>query len=315
MDRMSALPSETGVQWSGFEASQKSRVRYLDTIRILDSLDIEQFAQYDGICDICGTPFYGILDESKLIFVPGYLEKKVTPSFSYRRVGSDNHYEVDFEFNKYETRQLIVRSGLFSREQLSGLSLFTQHELEVNDKSFLHVRPKRCDCCFGSPELDDLELGILAEFSDSVDALRLRDADLDFISGRPVRTGFRRRSAEAIRRRRKRGTVKDRIVSDFFESVTREVIPIQVPLSRGTYLGTVNPVPITLVFKTNLCLLSKPAGPKRTDYRINKVASLNRRNLFSSLSLREVNFKKYSYFLRKRGRFSISTHHHPQKGG
>jgi len=313
---MSALPSETGVQWSNFEVTHKKRTKLFDTIRYLDTLEPEQFAQHDGICPVCNTPFYGILDESKLIFVPGYLEKKVTPSYAFKKEDEHGPLMVDFGFNLYETKQLIVRSGLFSREQLSGTSLFNQHELEVNDRSFLHVRPKRCDCCFGSPELDDLELGILAEFSDSVDALRLDGPDLDFVSGRPVRTGFRRRSAEAIRRRRKRGTRKDRTVADFIESVSKEIviIPVQMPQSRGTYLGTVNPVPVTLSFKDSSCLLGKPKGPKRPDYRVNKVSKLNKQNLFSKVSLKETNKRKYWYFLRKQGFFRISVHNH-HKGG
>lgn len=304
---MSAHPSVTGTPWSLFDTTKEELILLA---RHLDALEPEQYVQYDGQCDRCGTPYFGILDEAKLLYPIGYLSKRLEHKTSRSEV-SKTGLIFDLGYSTYESKQLIVKSGLYCSEQLKSFKLtrpFSKHELEVNERAFMSIRPKRCDCDFGSPKLDDVELGILAEFSDPVPTDLLQGPDLDFVSGRPVRTGFRLRSKEAIRRRRKKGSKKDLVVADFISSITRDVIPVPVGRKTNNQIFVVNPIKIKLIFKDDSCLLKHTLGPKKDQQRRNKCDSYHRKVVFPFSPKGDNLKKKYCYFFRKRGYFTISQH-------
>jgi hypothetical protein len=277
--------------------SERRRQRYDSLFSDVLNVEIEQFAQYPGVCDLCHTPFYGILDESKLTLpLEGFIPKLLGNIGVVTLREDGKRYLTSVEHsNFYEIRQDIVRSGMFSRSQLSRCALFSQHELEVNDNSFLSLRPRRCECDFGSePELTEEELRIIAMCEHDENQGFITQVESDFISGKPIRTGFRRRSTAAIRRRREKRKFKS----------FRIVVP-KVPLSAlGHPLGVVNSTPITLRFGY------RPHGPRncrRGEPR------LRNRGLTSPPLRRstppEVGKKKYWYFFRKRGFYRLSRHH------
>jgi len=184
--------------------------RLISLLGDIDNVEIEQFAQYSGCCDICNSPFYGILDESKLILPIGGVADRLV-SFHGITVHVNHNglllpaTKGEGYLSQYEIRQDLVRSGIFTRDQLSKSGIFTEHELEVNDQSFLNIRPRRCDCNFGSePELNDEELAILAMCEHDEQFGFETEVDKNFLSGKPVRTGFRRRSRAKISERRQK---------------------------------------------------------------------------------------------------------------
>jgi len=277
-----------------------------EAIVTLDTCEIEQFAQYDGVCELCQTPFYGILDESKCIIPPGNacsLLKRVP--LEQRKTGEFTFF--NFGYTAYEARQQIVRSGLYTRDQLKGVYPFNQHELEVNDRSFMNVRPRRCECDFGSPNLNDYEAELLRQFGEEPDTLT--GVDEDFILGRPVRTGFRLRSKEALRRRRNRAHKKAPVLAEFFLPV-REVLPTPHPAVKPGCLTLVLPEPIKLLFRKVECVLPMREVKKqfKPSCSFVKAEALNRRVNLQNPPPREAP-KKYKYFFRKRAFWRPSVHH------
>jgi len=138
------------------EIHQKSQI-LSNLILYLDDLEPIRQVTLEQECSSCGSSI-GELDESKLILVPkslgGSLVKRFTRYDSLKQttstfIGADGIFKVPAlqggatYLGSYEVRNAIVNSGIWSREQLSGQH-FSQHELEVNDRSFYHIRPHLC---------------------------------------------------------------------------------------------------------------------------------------------------------------------------
>jgi hypothetical protein len=128
-------------------------------IQFLDECEVIRQVQFGQKCPKCESDDR-TLDESKMILIPksmgGSLEKKffqfvnsITRTES-TFISADGPVKVQALqggaiYLPYEMRQALVNSGLFSREQLSLSGWhFSQHELEVNDRSFYHIRPHSC---------------------------------------------------------------------------------------------------------------------------------------------------------------------------
>lgn len=219
----------------------------------LETTEIEQFCSYEGICPQCHTVKYGILDESRMTLpLTGYIDHLLKVKLILRKV-DENGIDSTYTFSEgsyipsllYEIRQDIVKSGCFSREQLAE-SHFSEHELEVNDRSFRYLRPERCDCDFGEPEYTEEELSLIAlcEKDDLRD--RLTGPEANFVGGRPVRTGFRRRS-EAARIRRSRKTFSN--TPRLIKLQTRTVVPKVHPSITGGPLAVIVQAPLELNFQ------------------------------------------------------------------
>jgi hypothetical protein len=262
----------TRLSWSHFSG----------VIDHLDGLEIEQFAQYDGTCSMCGEPFYGILDESRLTFPMGNLRSVRECTYYIPTTGQ----RVRGLRNVYEVRQEVVRSGVFSRTQLRG-ALFTQHELGVNDRAFLSIRPRRCGCDFGPWQ--DLD-------ADSRSALLAcgyvppeTEVETAFVGGSPVRTGFRLRSREAIARRRSRSRgveVKVHGPESSSDEKVRLKFHYRVPKHKG------------------------PRASKKKSHRRGgrPTAKQSYTPVFRDGFLPFSHERKYWYFTRTRGRFYRSQH-------
>jgi hypothetical protein len=293
---------------------RRDREQLKKAVVMLDVVEIEQCAQYTGLCPVCNTPYYGILDEAKVTLplynVGKYLLRDIDVLDVEVRKYPDG-YRAEFEYSVYEIRMNIARSGLFTREQLRDLRM-TEHELEVNERSFYNIRPKRCDCDFGEATLTDYETSLLRY---ATDPDVITDVEKDFILGKPVRTGFRLRSKEAIRLRRRKWALKQApTLVPFFEPV-REVIPTPHPevIKFLPVLGVVNEAPIKLSFKTDLCLRPKnriirAAHPK---FGGKKASFISKKSLSSSPP--KGSNKKYCYFFRKMACWRPSAHH-PKDG-
>jgi len=299
------------------------RVEMTKILRLLDSLEgeeIEQFCSYEGECPTCFCPYYGILDEGRLTVSTGS-DTTVSMSFPRERFlgaflnaawyrDSDGRSNLRWlpphltrgrdlvrDHGPYGIRQRIVRSGIYTREQLQGAG-FTQHEYEVNDLAFRHLRPRRCDCDFG--EYTDADLGpfFLPEESPLTTEVEQTFSGLGGSEPRPVRTGFRLRSKKARVRRRRRSRRKPYVAS----TATVDGVPSELTLSEPTTVG--------------LAFLWKPSPRARKPrwYRENSRAKA-RKYFYSKCILVYPERKprkheaKYWYFQRKRGRYYLSVHH------
>lgn len=290
-------------------------------------------------CYRCEYPVEGALEESNLEYVPGYLHKKwfepqKGPSIV---VGYGTpkerivHSNVKRMITPYELRQLIVRSGIYSNEQLAGFR-FTQHELEVNAKAFLERRcilkcacnshdfvygfiPRNWDTSthneyeeFWTPV--DLEAHVRflvdEEWREYSKPTPLTGVESDFVAGNPVRTGYRVRSPEARQKRaqkRKKPSPSDLVV------FTR---PVPDPIAIGTGLYSVNPnLELRLEF-----LFRPPKRPGRRTRRKRRIRKTYSPEAIERLSRKDRlshpckgMSKKDRYFLRKNGSFYHSVHH------
>lgn len=280
---------------------ESNRESLLDSLHQLDELEIEQFAQYDGVCHSCHSPYYGILDESKLTLPLGGVEaffRRPVRGVAIASSSSGTHYDVGY--TSYEIRQSIVRSGLFSREQLSSVLRLNQHHLEVAEVSFRDIRPRRCECDFGESYTED-ELLALALMDDPI--TDLMPVEADFIAGKPVRTGFRRRSPDARLRRRHRAK------KAWLEPVrVIRTIPIVHPKWVNDNLGVVNNTVLELVFNF-LPPKSRQLHRSKPDKYKPALARKSPGGLIAPIP----GEKKYFYFLRKR-RFCRLSAHHPLGG-
>lgn len=277
--------------------------RFRSFIRKLESEEVELFASHTGVCDKCHSPYYGLFDESKATLPLGKglysslwrgttggrivhpSTGEVIPSSS--NWVNDDPYTTSYSSSRcYSMRQNIVRSGQWSREQLAG-GLFTQHELEINDRSFMNVRPPRCDCDFGD-EIDfdtGLPVSILTE----------TQVDLDFQES-PVRTGFRLRSKEAMERRKRS---KRRLSPHVSPHLIVECYP-RVPKGFQVEDPYLMPQPgkvISLRFP-KIKILRKNARRRPPKPRV-----------IVGRHLPPKEGRKYWYFLRTRGKWNYSLHH------
>jgi hypothetical protein len=272
-------------------------------VRTLESEEVELFAQHEGVCDKCHSPYYGLFDESKSTLPLGqglwYAvfrnttggrvifpdSGKVVP-YTTNWVGADPDLDSGYDPNRcYTIRQNIVRSGQWSREQLRG-GLFTQHELEINDRSFINVRPKRCDCFFGDEDEIDL--------ASAIPILNETEVDLEFQTS-PVRTGFRLRSKAALERRRHRrsrsSSPKPHLIVDCYPRVPRE-FTVEDP-----YLLPQTGKSISLKFP-QIGILRKNARRRSPKPRVIKARYLPPKEK-----------SKYWYYYRTRGKWNYSLHH------
>lgn len=264
------------------------RLKLSTFIRTLDRTDIEQFAQYEGVCTECGTPFYGILDESLVILPIGGISAFFEKRHGRGLATSTGHVAMVVSYSVYEMRMEIVRSGLYTREQLSK-GLFTQHELEVNDRQFKAIRPKRCDCDFGESYVEDPLTG---EFT-LVGGMTQVDEEM-LVSG-PVRTGFRRRSPSAIKRRRRSKSPDSTKVL-----VTNAHTPKEVKAKVHPSLRMEISQPVELRFESRIPLRKRR---HRTRAKPRSIVHNEQRGLPPKEKT------KYWYFLRKNKRWKYSTHH------
>jgi hypothetical protein len=295
--------NSTGTRWS-------LRERAITLFGVLESEDIEQFVSYDTTCETCGEKHYGILDESKLIFPIGRVAPNLRLNFNVETFRStpSGWFPTYSGRTWYDVRQDIVRSGIYSRAQLTSVrectGVFTQHELEVNDQSFKDIRPRRCGCNFGTPSRDEFseeELRLIAEFSlDDGAVSQITAVESRFVTGNPVRTGFRRRSRDAIARRRAKRKGPARA-------------PVTVECNAPSFLGFEGPVSVELTF--NYIPKRDRDGLRRPSYRgVKKPLKLSYRQHienwgFTSSPPTERKFRKYSYFFRRRKYWTLSKHH------
>lgn len=272
-------------------------------------------------CDVCRDRIIGLLDESRFQFVPGYLYKKwITPFNNEFLIGygtprasiltTENYYSA------YTMRQLIVKSGLYSNEQLAGYR-FSQHELEINEQSFIDCRSvvTRCGCTptwWGYSEYEGAERAPSPDIASPSEVeeriARLADEEWAsyrnhkstthvedrFIGGQRTRTGYRRRSPEArIRRAKKRG-----------QSLKRSGFPEPQNSALGTGLFSINPdVRVELEFKESGCLTRRNRMSKS---RNESLEALCREDKLTKADKR-MSAKSF-YFLRKKGVFYHSVH-------
>lgn len=294
------------------------RARFLSYLRELESTEVQQFAEYGTICSLCNDFQYGILDESRMTL----------PLGNFVRV-LENRYSAEFDVTQrrvtvsrdsaYALRQEIVKSGLYTRAQLSA-GHFTQHELEVAEASFYNLRPKRCSCAFGSPtskdlagafggegsprsSLDEYERMLIAQFADedssaAPDVQVEHPLDLDLIQGKRIRTGFRKRSPIARRRRR----LKYR---------NKKFVPPNYTVGGLLALRDKSPKLIRDLPGKKLIpdCVRKVKIPKPRPGKLMKAVFNEGYHKVYPGTLPGQNEKKYWYFLRKRGRYYLSVHH------
>jgi len=309
----------------------------IEIVRRLDDEEVEQMLFTDRICDLCGTPFMGILDEGKLRQpLPLCLGGKGLFQFYFGNPSTLTIGDVDIprfvnetfihpstgetirgQMTDYEICQSIVMTGLFSREQL-GLSKLTNHELEVCERRYAEIRPARCDCDFGSPteaEFDDF-VSSTGKYGDLVPVNGLTAVEQSFVTGNPVRTGYRRRSVEAVRARRQRFRQKNRK-----NTVTCSTKPVS-----GFAFQDVGPETVELKFNflpygkssRRYKAVAKQIRSIRSEVKVQKsVHKTVHYRLDRNLVVRpkidprppKPDQRKYWYFRRKRGYYYHSLHH------
>lgn len=324
---MASSTERFGFEWS--RGLTPRRRLLMEICSRLDDEEIEQMLFTDKVCEICFEPKMGILDEGKLRQpLPKVLGGKGLRDFYFP--GEDGSAPATFllpntgrrvqgRMSDYEICQSIVMTGLFSREQL-GLSRLTQHELEVCERRYAEVRPLRCGCDFGSPteaEFSDF-VSSTGKYGDLVPVDGLTAVEHSFVTGKPVRTGYRRRSLQRVRARRH--AYRNRHANSTTLTVVakpREGFPMQ----------DVSPVPVELSF--NFVPFGRNSRPYR---RVARDIRLSRKKtaLVSKVVKHQVHYKvdkdlvlrpiirydypshnkpKYCYFRRKRGYYYHSIHH------
>jgi len=294
---------------------------------IANRKEVHQTLRLDH-CDICYDRKTGHFDESKLQVVPGYLLKllslpqgiKILPDLKL-----NPHLRAvkgRCPYGGYELRQLIVRSGIYHSDQLSGLR-FTEHELSVNNASYIAARSEFIECScnglgygishpdrvmedpsyiasLGDPSFDMSEFGdVPSSFWEDVvvsndnDSSALTKVEEAFLQGKDIPTGRRKRSPEARRRRalKKAKPTKTKMV--FVNTYPR------VPkgfIVEDPYLLPQSGVPIHLEF---------PAGALRKGVK----RRYPKPRVIVGRTLPAKEKSKYWYFLRTRSKWSYSLHH------
>jgi hypothetical protein len=301
-------------------------VASLDHVDILETVRFRPSLQHR--CKSCGTENHGqVLDESKILlpFPAGpfrgrvdlasniYPKRSWGGGFYSTRTGprsgeSDNRRYASY--TKYMIRQDIVRSGLFTQDQLRGAGgskILTRHDLEVAKFAFDLVRPETCITCRNIP-LSGLSAHWAVLYGRHNRHIPAQTGMLPTVQtvddlhslGNTIRTGFRIRSKAARLRRRYRS------------------VKTQYCLREECLLDASLAIPVRLLYK--------PCG---TDLRCNRVRGprnkWRKRQIFTQWSkmvarkttpiCAQINerpwphHKKYWYFYRKRGMFYTSEHH------
>jgi len=225
----------------------------------------------------------------------------------------------------YEICQSLIQTGIYSREQL-GLSKLTQHELEVCEYRFAEVRPLRCNCHVVDtwvPTDEDLAFYLQwdlpeNEYVEPYPVEALTGLEQSLVEGKIIRTGFRRRSPDAKRRRRLRWRFKHRAGYN-----CRIVIPKSVP---GFPMQISDSAPVKLAFNFI------PFGRNSKQYKrtVKSIRSLRTEVKVQKSAHKRVHYRldknlvvrpkidpnppgfgqaKYWYFRRKRGYYYHSLHH------
>jgi len=294
---------------------------------IANRKEVHQTLRLDH-CDICYDRKTGHFDESKLQVVPGYLMKllslpqniKILPDLKI-----NPHLRAvkgRCPYGGYELRQLIVRSGIYHSDQLSGLR-FTEHELSVNNASYIAARSEYVECScnglgygishpdrvmedpsyiasLGDPSFDMSEFGdVPSSFWEDVvvsndnDSSALTKVEEAFLQGKDIPTGRRKRSPEARRRRalkKAKPTKKKMVFVNTYPRVPKGFI-VEDP-----YLLPQSGVPIHLEF---------PAGALRKGVK----RRYPKPRVIVGRTLPAKEKSKYWYFLRTRSKWNYSLHH------
>jgi hypothetical protein len=335
-----------------------------ELIQYLDDCEVIREINFGDLCPKCGTN-ERVLDESLMILVPKSFGGSLANHFAKKDrvkhsistfIGADGIFKVPAiqgglrYFGTYEIKNSLVNSGIWSREQLTSKGLtFSQHELEVNDRSFYHLRPHSCvdkradfweevahaeapfwnldrgeipdddsdnlsECPPGMEDqvlhgfyLEDV-LGdtpihpILGSTSPKgKEPLRLTGVETEFISGHPVRTGFRRRSKSATIRRKHKRSVQ-----------TYGFYRIRTPLPQEA-CSLLNITADSIPSVVRLSLSNIKCIRKRRYHRRHTRSSRPNRGPVRGQTLfwtpPKQKFEKYCYFFRKRGCFYLSKHH------
>jgi len=269
-----------------------------DFVDSLENKVIEATASYPGQCPTCNSPYWGVLDQKKAseYGIPLGPKWKVVHNYRdyiYRRgvhrpPGKEQF--ITILPSPYEVRMQIVRSGLFTREQLRQ-GLFNQHELEISERAFRSIRPRVCDCSYGEPSDDAMaaflaEAGLDPSFLEEDHPLET-EVETAFLAGVPVRTGFRRRSPESRVRRAVRR--KQRLLE-------KNLSP-KIP-TKPVDVGAMAPPGKA----------KKRRQPRTARQMARKARRPYRKTYVSALPCHSGRFNKYWYFLRTRGRVYLSIH-------
>jgi len=304
----------------------------------LDELEIVKEVDTGLPCGACESPLNEI-DESLVTLIPKQLGGSLVDFFTKWSslktrdtfIGADGPVTVRATvggfpaIDCYEIRHYLVKSGLFTRTQLSKYGLFSEHELEVNDRQFDHIRPHQCSCVdLDLIELDDESWNLsqvpnydsewIGNADDGLSSAEVlaqligkKEVDVsdppidqEFVSGIPVRTGFRRRSkAASIRRKNKRRT------SGTFNCSTKYKL-----LNVYPSLEVVDLKFLYRPRKGRDSVKSESLVKKRKRFGKTKPNhSLGYTKVYIPLSKVDNNRKKYAYFFRKRGEVYLSLHH------
>lgn len=240
-------------------------------------------------CDVCYDRVTGHFDESKLQFVPGGLRKLLQVPSSIRIRPGDfgvnpklREIMGNSSYGAYELRQLIVRSGVYHSDQLSGLR-FTEHELSVNAASFLAARSEYKECsCNGlgygltnpdrvmedtpyliqlgpDPTLEQvLALSLLESerhipVTEDNDSSLLTKVEKAFTEGKDIPTGRRKRSPEAQERRKRSRSRNQEVTLLVHPHVPKHVeIPQALKPDVSTLLRLTFPSGTTRKFKRRI---------------------------------------------------------------
>lgn len=301
----------------------------------LEHVEIQRELDIGRDCPDCGKPLKGFFDEECLRGKPVPLSMKGAGLYPYYfgkkmnrvtiRYGDGFTQSAQGNLTDYEIVQSIILTGLYNREQL-GLSKLTQHELEVCERRFAEVRPPYCGCHVVDtwvPTDEDLEFYLQwdlpeNEYVEKYPVEGLTAVEQSLVDGKGVRTGFRRRSPDAKRRRRLQWRSKRRAS---YNSRIVEPKPLE-----GFPMQDVNPAKIELKFNfipfgrnsRQYKRTAKEIRSIRSEVKVQKsVHKTVHYRLDRNLVVRpkidprppKPNQAKYWYFRRKRGYYYHSLHH------
>jgi len=300
---------------------------HLDNSQILQTIRLKSSMQVR--CPACHTENFGqVLDESKILLpfpagafhgrtdlvhhvYPGNFGSIVT-SRTGPHVVTPGPFGTEplptgryLSHTPYELKMDIVRSGLFTEEQLRGANgqynrWLSRHEIEVSATAFKLVRPVTCITCRNiplsglSPHWGVLYNRAAHDFPARLGELpRLHTVDDLHVAGEGIRTGFRIRSRSARLRRRYRSVKKQTIYC----------------LHGDCLLDRSLAIPVVLLYTPP----RRSYPEKLSDWARNKARRYRRTHISYRgryVATRPMgHHRKYWYFLRKRGTFYVSKHH------
>jgi hypothetical protein len=300
------------------------------------SSTLDQIARDGGVhktlrldhCDICYDRKTGHFDESKLQVVPGYLMKLMSVPSNFTIKPGDlgvrpglRELKGRCTYGGYELRQLIVRSGIYHNDQLSGMR-FTEHELSVNAASYKAARSEYVECsCNGlgygltNPDrvMEDTPYLILAgdpsipsSFWDPVpvkdavvgddnDSSLLTKVEKAFLQGKDIPTGRRKRSKKSLEKRKRRRSLspedrRPKLVVECYPHVPKG-FEVEEP-----YMLPCEGKAISLSFP-QIGIVRKNARRRKPKPRVIRGRTLPPKEK-----------SKYWYFLRTKGKWNYSLH-------